>query len=111
MKSRNRFACADFSSALDETLAALAILGVQVNASPTKEEVDVLFEQVKSEILAIGFSEILAIPRANDSRIDLVVQLLNDAGTKMLFELFGPRFAQVSQGQTHFGTQVKNFLM
>ena len=80
LKSRNKFACADFSAALDETLAALETLGVKVNPNPTKQEIDVLFEQVKSEIIAIGFNEILAIPRANDPRIDLIVQLLNDAG-------------------------------
>ena len=39
-----------------------------------------MFEQVKNEILAVGFDEILSIPRAQDSRIDLAVALLNDAG-------------------------------
>ena len=40
-----------------------------------------MFEQVKNEILAVGFEEILCIPRARDARTDLAISLLNDAGT------------------------------
>ena len=39
-----------------------------------------MFEQVKNEILAVGFDDILNIPRARDSRTDLAIALLNDAG-------------------------------
>lgn len=39
-----------------------------------------MFEQVKNEILAVGFDEILAIPKTTDKRIELAVLLLNDAG-------------------------------
>lgn len=41
-----------------------------------------MFERVKDEILAIGFDEILEIPRATDPRTDLAVAVLNDAGMK-----------------------------
>lgn len=80
LQSRNKFSRKDFSGALEGTMSALAVLGVKVNSSPSKKEADALFEQVKNEILAVGFENILAIPRATDSRIDLTVQLLNDAG-------------------------------
>lgn len=39
-----------------------------------------MFEQVKNEILAVGFDEILMIPRTTDPRTELAVSLLNDAG-------------------------------
>lgn len=80
LRSRNRWMCKDYSAALNDTLAALRILGVEVNAAPSRKEADVLFEQVKNEILAVGFDEIRLIPRATDHRIDLAASLLNDAG-------------------------------
>lgn len=82
--SRNKFSRKDFAGALGDTLEALSTLGVKVNPSPSKREVDTLFEQVKNEILSIGFDNILAIPRSEDPRIDLAVQLLNDAGISNL---------------------------
>ena len=69
-----------FDDALNDSLAALYILGIEVPKSPTKRDQDIMFEQVKNEILAIGFDEILAIPRATDPRTDLAVAVLNDAG-------------------------------
>ena len=78
--SRNKFSRKDFAGALEDTLMALEILGVKVTTSPTRREVDALFEVVKNEILSVGFDNILSIPRAQDPRIDLTVQLLNDAG-------------------------------
>lgn len=39
-----------------------------------------MFEEVKNEILAVGFDEILMIPRSTDPRTELAVSLLNDAG-------------------------------
>lgn len=80
LRSRNKFARKDFAGALDDTLSALEMLGIKVNPSPSKKEVDVTFEQVKNEILAVGFENILKIPRTDNIRIDLTVQLLNDAG-------------------------------
>ena len=66
--------------ALNDSLAALHILGIEVPKAPTKRDQDMMFEQVKDDILAIGFDEILAIPRATDPRTDLAVAVLNDAG-------------------------------
>lgn len=80
IQSRNRFFRNDFTGALHDTLQALGTLGIEINASPTRKETDELFEQVKNELLAVGFDNVLSIPRATDSRIDLAVQLLNDAG-------------------------------
>lgn len=39
-----------------------------------------MFEKVKNEILAVGFDEILNIPRATDAKTELAIALLNDAG-------------------------------
>ncbi|TDL28897.1 histidine kinase [Rickenella mellea] len=79
--SRNLFSRRDFPGALDGTLSALATLGVTLSAIPTKKEADAAFDRVKNEILAVGFDNILLIPRATDSRVELTIQLLNDAAT------------------------------
>ena len=81
LRSRNQFASRDFTTALHSILSALSTLGVDINPSPGQGEVDELFDEVKNDILAIGFENILSIPRATDSKIDLIVQMLNDAGT------------------------------
>ena len=73
-----------FDDALNDSLAALHILGIEVPKAPTKRDLDILFEEVKDEILAIGFDEILGIPRATDPRTDLAVAVLNDAGVSRL---------------------------
>lgn len=73
-----------FDNALDDSLAALHILGINVQKAPTKRDLDIMFEQVKDEILAIGFDEILGIPRAIDPQTDLAVAVLNDAGVSGL---------------------------
>ena len=70
----------NFSEALNDNLLALRVLGIEVNAKPTQRDTDILFEQVKNEILAVGFDEILSIPQATDPRTDLAVAILNDAG-------------------------------
>ena len=69
-----------YGSALNDTISGLHLLGVEVNPNPTRREADTMFEQVKNEILAVGFENILAIPRARDARTDLAIALLNDAG-------------------------------
>ena len=71
----------DFEAALKDTLLALHILGVDLDPVPTLEVADTMFEQVKNEILAVGFDAILAIPRTSELRTDLAVTLLGDAGT------------------------------
>jgi hypothetical protein len=84
LRSRNHWMRNRFADASRDTLMALHFLGVEVNGSPSKREVDVLFDQVKNEILAVGFEEILSIPRTRDPRIDLAVDLLNEAGKSYL---------------------------
>lgn len=70
----------NYTAALSDTLLGLHILGVEVNPAPSRREADMMFEQVKNEILAVGFDDILSIPRARDPRTDLAIDLLNDAG-------------------------------
>ncbi|KAI0307475.1 histidine kinase [Multifurca ochricompacta] len=81
LRSQNKWMRNDFGAALEDTLQALHILGVDLDSAPTLEKADDMFEQVKSEILAVGFDAIIAIPRTSDSRTDLAVALLGDAGT------------------------------
>jgi hypothetical protein len=71
----------DSNAALKDTLMALHVLGVDLDPGPTLEKADSMFEQVKNEILAVGFDGVLAIPRASETRTDLAVALLGDAGT------------------------------
>ncbi|KAF8665081.1 hypothetical protein AX16_000549 [Volvariella volvacea WC 439] len=78
-RSQNHWLRNNFEKALSDNLMALKILGVEVNPAPTQDEADMMFEQVKNEILAVGFDEILTIPRATDPRTELAVALLNDA--------------------------------
>ena len=81
LRSQNNWIRNDFHAALEDTLLALHILGVDLDPAPTQEKADIMFEQVKSEILAVGFDAILAIPRTSDPGTDLAVALLGDAGT------------------------------
>ena len=83
LRSRNHWMRNRFTNALNDTLMALHLLGVDVNGCPSKKETDGMFEHVKNEILAVGFDEILTMPLATDSRIDLAVALLNEAGKQM----------------------------
>lgn len=39
-----------------------------------------MFEEVKNEIMAVGFDNILTIPRTTDPKTELAISLLNDAG-------------------------------
>ena len=80
IRARNHFMKGSYTAALNDTITGLHLLGVDINVSPTRREADAMFEQVKNEILAVGFEEILNIPRARDSRTDLAIALLNDAG-------------------------------
>lgn len=85
IRSRNHWLRGCFHEAFNDTLFALKILGIELNPAPTCRETDVMFEQVKNEILSIGFDEILSIPKSNDPKIELAVILLNDAGSNYRF--------------------------
>lgn len=80
LRARNKWLRGSYADALNDTLLALRVLGIEVNLSPTRRQADVMFEEVKNEILAVGFDEILMIPRTTDPRTELAVGLLNDAG-------------------------------
>jgi hypothetical protein len=79
-RSKNYWLRGCFREAFNETLLALKMLGVDLNPAPTQRETDTVFDQVKNEILSIGFDEVLSIPRSSDSKMELAVALLNDAG-------------------------------
>lgn len=94
-QSRNNWMNKDFSAALNDTLKALKILGTEVNPAPTRREAANMFERVKNEILAIGFDEILTIPRATDQRTELATLLLNDAGINNYWSSSPITFAEI----------------
>ena len=83
-----------YSIGLGDALTGLNLLGVHVNPHPTRREADAMFEQVKNEILAVGFEEILSIPKARDAKTDLAIALLNDASTNAYWST-GEGFADV----------------
>ncbi|KAI6153278.1 STKc type histidine kinase [Pisolithus tinctorius] len=87
IRANNHFLRNEFSNALDTLVHALRILGVEMDPSATQEVADVMFEDVKGRILAIGYEEMLKIPRATNPRIDLAVSILNDAGTNAYWTL------------------------
>ena len=72
----------DFAGGLEKTIEALKLFGVEVNLAPTDEEMDSLFEEVKNDILAIGFKKLVELPRAHDPRVELTIQLLTVASKK-----------------------------
>ena len=65
------------------------MLGIDIELSPTRRQADKMFEEVKNEILAVGFDEILMIPRTTDVRTELAVGLLNDAGASLCHSIHG----------------------
>ncbi|THU88468.1 hypothetical protein K435DRAFT_830560 [Dendrothele bispora CBS 962.96] len=81
LQSRNNWMNGNFDQALKDTISALKLLGIEINPAPTYRQASQMFEQVKNEILAVGFDEILSIPRTTDPKAELAVRLLNDAGT------------------------------
>lgn len=86
IRARNHFMRQNYNAALTDTIFGLHLLGVDVNPAPTRREADTMFEQVKNEILAVGFDDILNIPRARDQKTDLAISLLNDAGMDSYFD-------------------------
>jgi hypothetical protein len=94
MRSRNHWLRKNFREALQDNLLALHALGVEVVSSPSLQNSDEMFEIVKDEILALGFEQILAIPRTQDPRIELATSLLNEASTHAFWSA-GDGFADV----------------
>lgn len=85
-------------ASMKDVVLALEALGIGLDFSQDPDEVNALFEQVKNEVythnviiwrrklderlqvLAAGFDAILSMPRCQDEKIDLAVNLLGDAG-------------------------------
>ncbi|KAG6919550.1 hypothetical protein DXG01_004213 [Tephrocybe rancida] len=95
LRSRNYFFCNNFPEALTHTLLALEQLGVELNSTPSEQEVDDIFDLIKNEILAVGFDEILRMPRATDKRAELAIALLNDAGSNSYWMPSSSTFAEL----------------
>lgn len=79
LRSSNAFLLNDFAGGLEKTIEALELLGLKVNLDPSAEEMDALFEEVKTAILAIGFEKLVKLPRVDDPRAELIIQLLTVA--------------------------------
>ncbi|KAL5518690.1 CHK1 [Sanghuangporus vaninii] len=94
LRSNNAFLLNDFAGGLERTMEALEILGLKINLKATKEEMDLLFEEVKDAILAIGFQKLIELPRADNPRLDLTVQLLTVATLNAYWRL-GDNFSEV----------------
>ncbi|KAG6857623.1 hypothetical protein H0H87_010191 [Tephrocybe sp. NHM501043] len=95
LRSKNYFFCNNLAEALRQTLLALEQLGVEINSAPSEEEVDYMFDLVKNEILAVGFDEILKMPRATDKKTELAIALLNDAGINSYWMPSSSTFASI----------------
>ena len=80
LRSRNEWLRGNFFNALNDTLLALRVLGIEVSPCPTQRQSDAMFEEVKNQIMALTWDEILLIPRTKNPKIELAVTLLNDAG-------------------------------
>ena len=81
MRSKNFWLRNNFVEAKKVLLSALGLLGVHIGVAPTREQADEMFEEVSLDLLTLGRDAILNLPRASDSKVDLAVALLNDAGT------------------------------
>jgi hypothetical protein len=79
-RSKNHWMRGQPTEAFNDILLALRTLGIDFNPSPTSWDIDTAFQQVRNEILSIGFGEILFIPRFKDPKTELAIALLNDAG-------------------------------
>ena len=104
MRSHNRWLQGRYVDALNDTLSALKALGIDVNPTPTQRQVEAMFEEVKNEIMAVGFDNILTIPRTVDPRTVLAVLLLNDAGKLHILYLH-MNLNRIIQVSTHIGVR------
>lgn len=110
LRSRNHWLRGDYGLALDDTLSALKLLGTEVHPSPTQEDAEQMFDVVKNDILAVGFHEILSIPRTTDPRTQLKIALLNDAGTNAYWSTSPYAFSDII-GLTVSVTSIINLLL
>ena len=59
---------------------ALEVLGITTNLSPSEQETNSLFDEVRNEITEMGPDRILEISRSENPRAELIMQLLSTAG-------------------------------
>lgn len=81
LRSLNYFMQGSIDLALQDTLTALKLLGVDVDPSPTRFAAEMMFTDVTNAILAVGHDGIYSLSRTTDPKHILAIQLLNDAGT------------------------------
>jgi len=93
LRSRNKFLQRDFENAFRDTVLALRELGVEVPEVVSVKQADAMFDQIKAEILALGFDHICALPRTRNPKTDLIVSLMNDAATNAFWGA-GPGFPE-----------------
>ncbi|EJU00961.1 hypothetical protein DACRYDRAFT_116815 [Dacryopinax primogenitus] len=63
---------------LTKTLHGLRALGVELKEHVSEEQINAIYERVRSQILETGFDQILALPHCSDPKVELMVSLLND---------------------------------
>jgi len=93
LRSRNRFLQRDFKNAFRDIVSALRELGIEIPEVVSLKQADAMFDQVKAEILALGFDHVCALPRARNPKTDLIVSLMNDAATNAWWGA-GPGFPE-----------------
>jgi len=93
LRSRNKFLQRDFENAFRDTVSALRELGIEIPEVVPLKQADAMFDQVKAEILALGFDHICALPKSRNPRTDLIVSLMNDAATNAWWGA-GPGFPE-----------------
>ena len=107
LRSRNKFLQRDFENAFRDTASALRELGIEIPEVVSLKQADAMFDQVKAEILALGFDHICALPKTRNPRTDLIVSLMNDAATNAWWGA-GPGFSEwigVTVSPTHIRTR------
>jgi hypothetical protein len=67
--------------ALEDTLTALAFLDCPIDPRPSADDLDIVFETTRTQIMSIGMENIISLPRSNSDRIDLIACLLVEGST------------------------------
>jgi hypothetical protein len=81
LRGRNKFVQKDFEGAYDDTIQALAIMGVKLPQTVSFAELDDMFDEIKAKLLDVGFDDIVNLPRTRNPKQDMIVSLMADAAT------------------------------
>jgi predicted ATPase len=76
VRSRVQWARNQFALALQDSLQALAFLGLAVDPNPSTKDVDMAFEDLQSQLMSIGIDNLQDVPVCTDERINLISSLL-----------------------------------